>query len=108
MRSNIWRTWVSANVPVAPVTGDPLLELTEEEDERPELLRLLGGQALERRHRRRGISERLGDRVLRDLGGHVRELRPRAVVAVLADLVTGQAARLADHELALVEQRERL
>src|SRR5581483_5934371 len=102
MRSNIWRTCASANVPVAPVTRDLLLQLTEEEDERPELLGLLGGQALERRHRRRRIPERLGDRVLRDLRGHVRELRPRPVVAVLADLVTGQAARLADDELALV------
>src|SRR4029079_14662653 len=110
MRSNIARTWVSSNRPGRPscATGAgfpgppalwlagtaPLLELREEVDDRIELLRR---QVLERRHRRRRVHERARDALPGKARGDVGEVRPRPGVAVLTDLVTGQASRLGDH-----------
>src|SRR3954463_15323702 len=101
MRSNIARTCCSGSVPAwTPSTEATLLQLGEEADEGVELL---GRQALERRHRRRRVAQRRGDGLRRELVGHVGQGRPGAVVAVLADLVAGQAARLPDDELAGLE-----
>src|SRR5450755_4974630 len=114
IRSNIACTCGSSSVPGAPrsaedalaVTGPPrpLLKLGEEADEVVELLRILLGQALERRHRGGRVVQSLRDRGRAQLGSDVGQLRSGSVVAVLAELVAGQAARLADHELAGVER----
>src|SRR3954453_11626328 len=107
MRSNIARTCGSSRVPGAPpprlVMPETLLspvaaELPEERDECVELVRRGLLQPGERRHWRGRVdgrpSDRLGWQPRRDVG----EVRARAVVAVLADLVAGEAARLADDE----------
>src|SRR4051794_18696744 len=83
-------------------------ELTEEGDEVVELLRRGLLQARERRHRGGRVDERARDRRGRRARGDVGQLGPRPVVAVLADLVACQAARLADHELARLELAQRL
>src|SRR3954449_11128731 len=83
-------------------------ELAEERDERVELLRRALLQAGERRHRRRRVDERPRDRLRRQPRRDVGQLRPRAVVAVLADLVARQAAGLADDELAGLELTQHL
>src|SRR5919106_3125078 len=109
MRSNIARTWRSSRVPGARpprlVMWARLLEsalvagpakLAEERDEVLELLRRGLLQPGERRHRRGRVDERARDRLRRQARGDVGQLRSRPVVAVLADLVARQAARLAD------------
>src|SRR5919201_4508719 len=104
MRSNIARTCCSGSVPAR----DPLvvmrgegsrrallaaLELGQERDHVLELLRVALLEGRERGHGRGGVDQRPGDRLpghaVRDVG----ELRPGAVVAVLADLVAGPTPR---------------
>src|SRR5436305_327603 len=115
IRSNIAWTCGSSRVPGAPpgaacalaltATGLALLlQLGQEADQSLELLRVLLGQVLERRHRRRRVAQRRGDRSGAELRADVGEWRAGAVVAVLADHVAGQAAGLTDDELALVER----
>src|SRR5919108_2355634 len=112
MRSNIARTWPSSRVPLlGPATlgaaaatglGVPAalrlaLQLPEESDQRRLLLLrelAIGG------HRRRGVLERALDRRRREDVADVGQLRPRPVVAVLADLVAREAAGLRGHQLA--------
>src|SRR3954447_12602587 len=112
MRSNIARTCGSSRVPGA---GPPRLvmpatllrpgaaaQLAEECDQRVELVRRALLQARERRHPRGRGDERPGERGGGQSRRDVGQVRPRPVVAVLADLVARQAARLADDELALL------
>src|SRR3954452_1106282 len=73
-----------------------------------EVLLLLIGQAGEGRHRRGRILERAFDGPRQQLVADVGQLRARAAVAVLADLVAGEAARLRHHELAGLEVRRDL
>src|SRR5215207_10766672 len=106
MRSNIARTCPSSRVPLrAPeltagallAAGSVALELRQERDEVALLLRIqvpVGG------HRRRGVLQRALDRAGEQLGSDVRQLGPRAVVAVLGDLLAREAAGLRHHELA--------
>ena len=68
-----------------------LLQLREEGDERVDFS---SRQVLERRHRRRRVVQRARDRRRGSRAPMSRQVRPGAVVAVLADLVAGQAARL--------------
>src|SRR5438445_11509431 len=105
MRSNIARTCAASSLPActpgggvdairgAPALGRaatvPLLELGQEVDDRIELLRR---QALEIRHRRCRVDKRARDPLARQARGDVREIRPGPCVAVLAELVAGQAA----------------
>src|SRR5437764_8167884 len=98
MRSNIARTWVSsrvpgaagpgsdprvpggadpAPVPTATVTLPGLLQLGEEVDQVLELLRVLLGEALERRHRGRRVDQRRGDRGRSQLGADLCQRRAR-------------------------------
>src|SRR5215218_1277878 len=115
MRSNIARTCGSSSVPVAGVASvlppfavmPALLELAEERDERLELLGLLLGKRLERRHRRRRVAQRLRDRRGGQHGADLAQVRAGTVVAVLTDLVAGKAARLSGHQLASVPLRQR-
>src|ERR687894_2740640 len=111
MRSNIARTWPSSRVPVlgAATLGcaaaglrvaTPLglaLELAEERDQ---VSFLLLGQVAVGGHRWRRVLERPRDRRLGQDAADVGQLRPWPVVAVLSDLVAGQAARLGGHQLA--------
>src|SRR6266536_3580598 len=96
MRSNIARTWGSSRVPRVSAAGAlmaELLQLGEVVDQLVELLRVL---LLERRvggHRRRGVDERARYGLARQLRADVRQVRARPGIAVLADLVTGLAAR---------------
>src|SRR6185312_15254157 len=113
MRSNIARTCGSSSVPVAGSDSlvppcavmrafpTALLELAEERDERSELRGLRLGEALERRHRRGRVAQRLRDRGCGQRPADLRQVRPGPVVAVLADLVAGEAARLRNDELSL-------
>src|SRR5947208_1234025 len=111
-RSNIARTWGSESLPLvsagAGAVMTELLELREEVDELVELLRIALLQSDERRHRRRGVHERAGDRVARQACPDVGEVRTGAGVAVLADLVAALAARFGRHEFAWDVLRRRL
>src|SRR4051794_4192061 len=60
-------------------------------------------KVLERRHRRRRVLERAPDRALLELVAYVGQMRSRTVIAVLADLVAGEATGLRRDELALLE-----
>src|SRR3954452_4661644 len=122
MRSNIARTESAGSVPVpAPLYRRSLaagrlaaaatlaldaallraaLQRREEVDER-RLLVL--GQVPERGHRGGRVLERAADRALLELVTDVGEVRTRAVVAVLTDLVAGEAAGLGRDQLALLE-----
>src|SRR5215208_1760233 len=98
MRSNIARTCPSSRVPLrAPeltagallAAGSVALELRQERDEVALLLRVevpVGG------HRRRRVLQRPLDRAGQQLLPDVRQLGARPVVAVLGDLVAGEAA----------------
>src|SRR3954463_5393974 len=113
MRSNIARTRCSGSAP----DGGPLvvmrrrvalgllaaLELRQEGDHVVELLGVLLLERGEGRHGRGRVDQRARDGLARDAAGDLGQLRPRTVVAVLADLVTRQAARLRDDLLAGVE-----
>src|SRR3954452_5651146 len=113
MRSNIARTCGSSRVPGARpprlVMPSTLLgslagaQLPEERDKRVELVRRGALQPGERRHRSGRVDQRPRDGLRRQARRDVGQVRARAVVAVLADLVARQAARLADDELALLE-----
>src|SRR3954469_17706754 len=117
MRSNIARTCGSSRVPGARpprlVMPSTLLgslagaQLPEERDQRVELVRRGALQPGERRHRSGRVDERSGDRLRWQAGRDVGQVRPRPVVAVLADLVARETARLADYELALLVLGER-
>src|SRR4051794_40648877 len=119
MRSNIARTWPSGSVPVRAAddgmgdgsaaavctllrvrAGARLGLAAQRREELDESGLLLGGQPGEGRHRRRRVLERAQDRPRQELVADVRQVRPRPLVAVLADLVAGEAAGLRDHELA--------
>src|SRR5258708_34224981 len=100
MRSNIARTCPASSFPApAPwlLAMGRLLGLIEEGDDVVELLR---GQVLERRHRRRRVDQRARDRLTRQPIADLRQVRPRPGVAVLPDLVTPQAAALRPRPLA--------
>src|SRR5919206_2772118 len=105
MRSNIARTCPSSRVPLrTPVLIVALLagravpvQLGEERDQRVLLLR---GQVPERGHRGGRVVQRSPDRRRLQLVADVGEVRTRAVVAVLPDLVARQAAGLRNDELA--------
>src|SRR2546428_10284324 len=100
MRSNIARTCDSGSVPLRAVPTPPrgasviaaLPQRAEEVDQLVELRGVPLAQAREGRHRRSGVDERTGDRRARQSRPDLREARPRPGVAVLADLVAGQAA----------------
>src|SRR3712207_1722947 len=100
MRSNIARTWPSSSLPArAPAELMPPLlglaglvlaaQLRQEVDERGLLLRI---ELAVGRHRRRRVLQRAQDRRLGQLRRDVGQLGTRAVVAVLPDLVAGEAA----------------
>src|SRR5215213_7795147 len=97
MRSNIARTCVSGRVPEAgalpPVRPRTSLLVALEGgyvlDELVELLGLVLLKRPERRHRRRRVDQRPGDRVLAEALADVRQIRSQRV-AVLADLVAAQ------------------
>src|ERR1051326_547775 len=112
MRSNIARTCGSESLPlVSAGAGAVMVELPErrkEVDELVELLRVLLLERAEGRHRCRGVDERARDRVARQAGADVREVRSRPRVAVLTDLVAALAAGLRGHELAGRVLRRRL
>src|SRR4051795_2377901 len=100
MRSNIARTWPSSRTPGVPAAISALLaEGAEEVHEHAELL---GREVREGRHRRRRVDERPRDRLARQPARDVLQRRPGAVVAALAELVAGQAARLGGDLLARV------
>src|SRR3954469_21521582 len=114
MRSNIARTDSAGSVPEAPAAisralpaggvdaaagllGPALLRLSLQRGEEVDQRRLLVlGHAAERGHRRRRVLQRAPDRALLELVADVAEVWARAVVAVLADLVAGEAAGLGD------------
>src|SRR3954468_18780472 len=73
-----------------------LLELREEGDD---VLELFGRQVLERGHRRRRIDERACDRLPWQTVPDLRQVRPGPGVAVVADLVAGETARLSPGRL---------
>src|SRR4051812_25388003 len=125
MRSNIAWTWPSGRVPVraasegisgsgsaaavrallrvgAGATG-LLLGSAQGREELHERRLLLLRQAGEGRHRRRRVLQRAQDRARKQLVADVGEVRPWTVIAVLADLVAGEAARLGHHQLARLE-----
>src|SRR3954454_2762007 len=123
MRSNIARTDSAGSVPVPaakPLPAGGVADIAagaldaalgraaaqrgQEVDQRHLLvLREVG----ERRHRRGRVLQRAPDRALLELVADVRQVRAGPVVAVLADLVTGEAARLRGNELAgLVLRRD--
>ncbi len=62
--------------------GVGLLQFRQETYEILELLRVLGGESLERRHRRRRVDQRRGDRLRREQRADVRQVRAGPVVAV--------------------------
>ena len=76
--------------------GGRLLQLGEELSHLLELLRRVLRQALERGHRRRRVDQRPLDRRRGQPRADLGQVGAGAVVAVLADLVAGQAARLRD------------
>src|SRR3954469_17430061 len=92
MRSNMASTYGSASRP-AVLIGEVLLEARQEVDELVELLGTLLLQRRKRRHRRSRVHERPCDRLTAQARADVGEGRPRAGVAVLADLVAGETAR---------------
>src|SRR4051812_20490830 len=59
-------------------------------------------------HRSRRVVQRAADGARKQLVADLRQPRPGAVIAVLADLVAGQAAGLCDDELAGLELRRDL
>src|SRR3954452_16631140 len=104
MRSNIASTCGSARRP-AELMSRVLLQAREEADE---LVELLGVVLLQRRecgHRGRRVDERPRDCLAAEPSADVRERRPGAGVAVLADLVAAQAARGRHGVLALLVLR---
>src|SRR4051794_38748657 len=92
MRSNIASTWGSARRP-GELMPRGLLQARQEVDELVELLRFGLLQRRERRHRRSGVDERPRDRLLAEARADRRQRRPGTRVAVLAELVAGEAAR---------------
>src|SRR3712207_2884058 len=104
MRSNSARTCPSSRVPLRAAGLKRLLAAAGGALRLPQELHegylLVPGQVPVRRHRRGGVLQRALDRggiqALADVG----QLRGGPVVAVLADLVAGQAARLGGDELA--------
>src|SRR3954453_20040725 len=109
MRSHRASTGGSARVRrPAAFTTRGLLEGRQEVDELVELLRILLLQPPERRHRRGRVQERASDRAAPQTCADVRQGRARAGVAVLADLVAGEAARRGDGLLALLVLRRDL
>src|SRR6478609_11137283 len=64
---------------------------------------LVLGQVTEGWHRRRRVLERASQSALLQLVPDVAQMRAGPVIAVLADLVAGQATRLGGDELALLE-----
>src|SRR4051795_3325612 len=98
MRSNIARTCPSSRVPAAG-SVIALAKLREEVDEVVELLGIVLLEPGERGHRRRGIHQRSGDRLPGQSRSDLGQVRARAAVPVLADLVAGQAAGLRRDEL---------
>src|SRR5688500_2593382 len=110
MRSNIARTWPSSRVPVRalalPIRALRLLaaQLRQEVDHGG---LLLFRQAGERWHRRGRVLERAEDRRLWQLLADVGQVWSWPVVAVVPDLVAGEASGLGDDELArLVLRRD--
>src|SRR4051794_4682039 len=119
MRSNIARTWPSGSVPVRAaaegIAGDGsaaavltllcagagaarlLVRPAQRRQEVHERRLLLLRQTGEGRHRRRRVLQRAQDGAGQQLVADVGQVRSWTVVAVLADLVTGQAAGLGDH-----------
>ncbi len=73
-----------------------LLQLRQERDDRVELR---PGQVLERGHRRHRLDQRPRDRRFRQPVGYFCQVRARPVVALVADLVTGEAAAVRDRLL---------
>src|SRR5690242_3781927 len=100
MRSNIARTCPSSRVPLRAAELNGLLVALELRQERDERLLLLRRQVLEGRHRRRRVVKCALDRAREQLGADVGQMRPRPVVAVLADLVARKAAGLRRDQLA--------
>src|SRR3954449_3164536 len=110
MRSNIARTESAGSVPVpalirpalsaggfdaaAALALDAALGLgaLQGGEEVDECRLLVLGQVLERRHRRRRVLQRPPDRALLELVADVGQVRAGPVVAVLTDLVAGEAA----------------
>src|SRR6476659_1740575 len=92
MRSNMASTCGSASRP-AVLIERVLLEARQEVYELVELLGTLLLQGREGRHWRSRIHERPCDRLAAQARADRCQRRPRAGVAVLADLVAGQAAR---------------
>src|SRR4051794_33688593 len=105
MRSNIARTESAGSVPVRAAKLARLgaaaarrAVSSQRGEEVHERLFLVLREAGEGGHRRGGVLERAADRRLLQLAADVREVRAGAVVAVLADLVAGQAAGLRGHQ----------
>src|SRR5438128_834162 len=110
MRSNIACTCGSGSVPLRARPAEVglmrlLPERTQVVDQVVELLRALLLEVHERRHRRRGVDERAGDRRLRKRRADLRQVRTRPRVAVVADAMAAEAARVRNHELAGLELR---
>ena len=83
------------------------VERAEEGDEIAELLRLVLGHGRIGRHDARPDLERARDRGRVQAGADLGQLRAGPVVAVLAELVAGEAARLGGDQLAGLELRGR-
>src|SRR4051812_30613366 len=109
MRSNIACTCGSESVPLHGAPGVPLmarlLQRAEEVDELVELLRVLLLEPRERRHRSGRVDQRARDGGLGQVARDVRQVRPRARVAVLADAVAALAAGRREHGRALLVLR---
>src|SRR6266516_3420983 len=87
--------------------GPALAASVERGEEVSELVELFRRQVPEGGHYARADFDRANDRGARDALRDVRQLRPRPVVAVLAQLVAGEAARRGDDLLAaLVARRD--
>src|SRR2546421_6745743 len=112
MRSNMRFTWPANSpdsrvgrsvklTPSIPRRGPaPAKASVQRGEEVREVVELLRAQVLEGGHDARPDLQRAEDRRPRDAGANVGQLRPRPVVAVLADQMTGAAARLSGHLLA--------
>src|SRR5215213_5123612 len=100
MRSNMASTCGSARRPAELIPGG-LLQARQELDELVELRRVVLLQRGERRHRRSRVDQRARDRLTPEARPDLSQRRPRAGVAVLADLVAAEATGRGGDFLAL-------
>src|SRR6186713_3142641 len=106
-KSGDWRLSLIVSMGFRAPAPSPTAWLIERGQEVRELFDLLRRQVAEGGHDARADFDRANDRSPRDPGGDVGQFRARPVVAVLAELVAGEAAGSGDDLLArLVFRRD--